>query len=410
MCVINLGAAGGGLLPIAGALKDILLVGVAAELLGTVGDVDDRCDVGDQRGDRDRGGGAGVERGVGHKDGLLLEVGEHLGKHAPNGQRKGAVLNPAALVPDKGGDGGRQQQRKAAEPGVGGQAVVGVAEVPDIVGDDVDPGHVGPQHVSLVLGGVDAPPTGHAEDVDDTGDAVEHVIPTGQLRGALGGDPGGLAQDKEVIGALEVGHDGDHDVDGHDHKRPRAEPMRLADLAPLVLNGNEAPATGKRRVYLGVVEPAVLIHMGGVGERPLGTLRNADGDGDAVDGHGQRSHAKDDSRAELGVAADLVEHDQADKDHGPADPVDKGIATPNIEQHAALLSHARGPSSDRGQFGQMSSVPGLALRILGGVALDVERRGDDFLDRLVGHIGVRADIHQQPHDEGVERLVDMVDA
>ena len=75
-----------------------------------------------------------------------------------------------------------------------------------------------------------------------------------------------------MIGALKVGHDGDHDVDGDDHKRPRAEPMRLADLAPLVLNGNEAPATGQRRVYLGVVEPAVLVHMGGVGERPLGTL------------------------------------------------------------------------------------------------------------------------------------------
>ena len=58
----------------------------------------------------------------------------------------------------------------------------------------------------------------------------------------------------------------------------------------------------------------------------------------------------------------------------------------------------------------MSSVLGLALRILGGIALDVECRGDDFLDRLVGHIGVRADIHQQPHDEGVERLVDMIDA
>lgn len=49
--VINLGAAGGSLLPIAGALKDILLVGVAAELLGTVGDVDDCGDVGDQCGD-----------------------------------------------------------------------------------------------------------------------------------------------------------------------------------------------------------------------------------------------------------------------------------------------------------------------------------------------------------------------
>ena len=50
--VINLGAASGSLLPIAGALKDILLVGIAAELLGAVGDVDDRDDVGDQCGDR----------------------------------------------------------------------------------------------------------------------------------------------------------------------------------------------------------------------------------------------------------------------------------------------------------------------------------------------------------------------
>lgn len=45
--VINFGAASSSLLPIAGALKDILLVGVAAELLGAVGDVDDRGDVGD---------------------------------------------------------------------------------------------------------------------------------------------------------------------------------------------------------------------------------------------------------------------------------------------------------------------------------------------------------------------------
>ena len=57
--VIHLGAASGSLLPIAGALKDILLVGIAAELLGAVGDVDDRGDVGDQSGDRDRGSGAG---------------------------------------------------------------------------------------------------------------------------------------------------------------------------------------------------------------------------------------------------------------------------------------------------------------------------------------------------------------
>ena len=200
-------------------------------------------------------------------------------------------------------------QRHPACRGCGRASWRGVAEVPDIVGDDVDPGHVRPQHVGLVLAGVDAPPTGHAEDVDDACDAVEHIVPAGELRGALGGDPSGLAQGKEVIRALKVGHDGDHDIDGHDDKRPCAEPLGLADLAPLVLDGDEAPASGERGIDLCIVEPAVLVHVRGVGKRPLGALRHADGDGDAVDGHGKGRHAKDDGGASLGAATNLVEHD-----------------------------------------------------------------------------------------------------
>ena len=60
--------------------------------------------------------------------------------------------------------GGGQQQGDAAEPAVGGKAVVGVGKVPDVVDDDVDPRHVGPNHIFLVLRGVDVPPGGHAED------------------------------------------------------------------------------------------------------------------------------------------------------------------------------------------------------------------------------------------------------
>ena len=70
--------------------------------------------------------------------GLLLKPREHLRKHAPSGQRVGAVLDPAALVPKRIGHGGGERQGKAAGERVRGQAVVGAAEVPDVVGDDED--------------------------------------------------------------------------------------------------------------------------------------------------------------------------------------------------------------------------------------------------------------------------------
>ena len=55
------------------------------------------------------------------------------------------------------------------------------------------------------------------------------------------------------------------DVDGNDHERERTEPVSLAELAPLVLDGHKTNAASKRRIDLGVVEPSVLVDVSGVG-------------------------------------------------------------------------------------------------------------------------------------------------
>ena len=49
--------------------------------------------------------------------------------------------------------------------------------------------------------------------------------------------------------------------------------------------------------------------MRGVGKCPLLAVGNAYGDGDAVDGHGEGRHDKDNGGARLAAAPDLIEHD-----------------------------------------------------------------------------------------------------
>ena len=191
----------------------------------------------------------------------------------------------------------------------------------------------------LVLGAVDAPPGGHAEDVDEAGDAVEDVVPATDLRDALGGDPRdgvGAAGGEEVRGALEVRDDGDQDVDRDDHEREGAEPLGLAEGAPLVLDDHEADAAGEGGVDLGVVEPAVLVDVRGVVDGPVLALRHADGDGDAVDGHRDRSGAEDDEAADLGAAGELVEQDEADEDQHPAQELEWEVDAV-VKQHFGFL-------------------------------------------------------------------------
>lgn len=137
--------------------EDVLLVRIDVALLRDADDVADGDNVGNQGQCADDGhcrgvgvGGAALDDAVqravsiggrqGHPVELveavvegLLEEGEHLCEHTPDGQRVGAVLDPAAAVPEQGSHGRGQQQGDAAEPAVGGQAVVGVGEVPEFV-------------------------------------------------------------------------------------------------------------------------------------------------------------------------------------------------------------------------------------------------------------------------------------
>ena len=120
-------------------------------LLRAVHDVAECEHVGHERDDRHGQVHVRIVHRLHGELGLILEHGEHLREHAPDGERVGAVLNPAALVPEEVRHGRGEQQREAAIPGVGRQAVVGVAEVPNIVCDDEYPSHVRPQHVLLLL-------------------------------------------------------------------------------------------------------------------------------------------------------------------------------------------------------------------------------------------------------------------
>ena len=304
--------------------EDLLLVGILLLGLGPLDDggqdhhVHHQCHNGDHALGGGIGGGGpdggvhkavGIDGGDGGEHAVVLEQGEHLGKHAPQGQGVGPVLDPAALVPEVVGKGGGQQQGQAAVPGVRGQAVVGILEVPQVIGQDVAPGHVGPQHVLLILGGVNAPPGGHAEDVDDTCNAVDPVPPAAVQPHVFGGQPPAVAELLQsrgaVDGGLKVAGHGDENVDGHDGKGEHLEPFGLAD-APLVLEHHEADAPGGGGIELGIVEPAVHIGVGLVVQGPFRAGPCADGDGDEI--HRQRSgqHQKADDAAGFGAAGEFV--------------------------------------------------------------------------------------------------------
>lgn len=109
--------------------------------------------------------------------------GEHVGElghchheHNPEGQRLGPVLQPRAALDEERRDGARQKQRQAAVGGVVRDAVVGIGEVPKIVGDDPGPDHVRPDHVLRgVLRDENAEPAADRDDVQDARDAVHDV-------------------------------------------------------------------------------------------------------------------------------------------------------------------------------------------------------------------------------------------
>ena len=263
----------------------------------------------------------------------LLEEWEDLCEHTPDSQGVGAVLDPAAAVPQQSGHRRGEQQSNTAVPAVCRQAVVGVCEVPDVVNHDIDPRHVGPDHVFFILGGIDIPPCGHTEDVDDTGHAVHHIVPAAVLPNAFGGKPPFVPAHR---GALEVGNAGNQDVNGHDDERERLEPMLGTD-APFVLDHHKADTSSGGGIELGVVEPALHIDVGLVFQRPLRAVAHAHGNREEVGRQGDGDDQEGEDAAELGATGELVEQDETHEDDEQHSPLSQGISPINLEKHSGFI-------------------------------------------------------------------------
>ena len=305
-------------------------VGVHAELLGAVNHIAYGGDVGDKGENRNDQVHVRVVHRLHREDGVIREHGNYLAEHAPQAQGVGAVLDPAALVPEEVGNRGGEQQRQAAVPRMGGQAVVGVAEVPNVIAQNENPRHVGPEHVLLLLGHVDAPPAGHDEDVQNAGNAIEDVVPAAVQRDAFAGNPRGA---EGAHGAFEVAHYGDQDVNSHDDEWEALEPFGLAERSPVILQNKEADAARGCGVKLGIVEPAVHVEIRGVVERPLGARGSSRVNRDEVCGKNSWNHQEARDAADFRASRDFVEPDKGEEYDDPSNPlVYSGVAV-NVEQH-----------------------------------------------------------------------------
>ena len=230
-----------------------------------------------------------------------------------------ATALTASISPldEERGDGAGQEQRQPAVGGVIRDAVVGVGEVPQVVGDDPGPDHVGPDHVARrILGDDDAEPPADGEDVEDAGDAV-HDVPRPRY-GPEVLDHAALPQREAEH--LEVARHGLGDVDGQDQRREAQRPLLLVEVMDLAIRArpldeaqrDEPEAPGQGRVGLDPVEPrarAVLVaRRGGGGPHE----------------HGERERHRreqDDSAPEL-HAPELVERHEREQDEQPDGPVD----------------------------------------------------------------------------------------
>ena len=67
--------------------------------------------------------------------GVILECREDLGEHAPQCKGERTVLDPAALIPNRGREGRSKKKSKTAIPGMRRKVQVGVFEVPDIISE-----------------------------------------------------------------------------------------------------------------------------------------------------------------------------------------------------------------------------------------------------------------------------------
>lgn len=197
-------------------------------------------------------------------------------------------------------------------------AVVGVGEVPKVVGDDPGPDHVRPDHVlRRVLRNEDAEPAADREDVQNARDAV-HNVPRARYRPQVLDD---AALPQREAEHLEVADDRLGDVDRQDERRKAQRPallVQVVDLAVLAApfhkaQGYEPEAPRQRGIGLHPVEPgarAVLVAgRGGFGPHEQGE-RN-------------RHEGKQDQPAPQLDASQFVEGHQSEEDEQPNNPVNR---------------------------------------------------------------------------------------
>src|SRR5699024_8534234 len=139
-------------------------------------------------------------------------------------------------------------------------AVVDVGEVPQVVGDDPEPEHVGPDHVlGLVARDVDADPAADGQQVEDAGDAVHPVPrPAHHVHAVVHAlQPGDLEVPQHRLG----------DVDRQDERREHQHVL-VASQSRDVADEHEAQTAGQRRVDFDPVEPGTGGGPGGRGGGP----------------------------------------------------------------------------------------------------------------------------------------------
>lgn len=179
---------------------DFIVQGVKAPALDLDELVDRDARVECQGGGADDEERGGVVRGWDRGD-SVSELRDRHDEHDPQAQGLGAVLQPGAALDEERGNGAGEQKGQAAVSGMVGDAVIGVGEVPQVVGDDPGPDHIGPDHVTgFVARDKDAKPAADSDDVEDARDAVHDVPGAGDGPQVLDGAafPQAKAEDLEI--------------------------------------------------------------------------------------------------------------------------------------------------------------------------------------------------------------------
>ena len=214
----------------------------------------------------------------------ILEQREHLRKHTPQCQGVCTVLDPATFVPQCCCEGRCQKQGQTTVPGMGRQIQVSILEVPDIISQNVYPYHIRPQHILFVFGGVDTPPAGHTNDIEQTCQTVQYIPPAAVQPYTLGRQPPAASQGTCTDRRFKVRSHCDQDVDGHDHKRECLKPVRFPQFSPMVLQDHKSDTACSCRIQFRIVEPAVHMYVCIIVQCPFRTGCCPDIDGDKIHG------------------------------------------------------------------------------------------------------------------------------